>query len=78
MVEFKTLREDIIEYGNNKFIEVAVKITDSDGKEYMNIAKGYHAEAGEKRYQKALGFPNDPKIIEEVIAKMQKVSKGKE
>ena len=72
MVEFKTEKSFIINFGNNKFIEVAIK--EVDGNRFVSLAKGFLNPQGERRFKKALGFPLEKELIEKVIEALQQLS----
>ena len=72
MVEFNTEKSFVINYGNNKFIEVAIK--EAEGNKFVSIAKGFINPQGEKRFRKAFGFPLDKEVINKVIEALQQIA----
>jgi len=72
-MEYETISSEYVDYGNNKFIEVSRKRVLPDGAEFLNLSKGYYAPNGEKRYQKAFGFPIEEAIIKSLIERLQNV-----
>lgn len=73
-VEYETLKEGRVDYGRNKFVEVSTrKIKDKpDQAPFVNLMKGYYDDQGNKKYNKGFGFPKDPKLIDGIIAELQK------
>jgi len=63
VVEFVVKSSKTIEFGNNKFIEVARKIAKSETgeNEFISISKGNFLEGNRdmKRYRKGLGFSSE-------------------
>lgn len=68
MAEFQTSKVEIIDYGRNNFIEIALKkAIDEQGKEspFISISKGWYPAQGEgRRYKQALGFPAESELIQ--------------
>ncbi len=77
-VEFQTIKEEIVEFGKNNFIEIARKkaVTDEGENEFVSISRGFYAQDGTKRYRKSVSLPNEPEKLEEAIKKLQTVAKG--
>ncbi|MBR9682340.1 MAG: hypothetical protein GOV02_01570 [Candidatus Aenigmarchaeota archaeon] len=69
MVEFETLETKEIQFGNNKFLEVARKVakTPEGNNEFISISKGFIAPTGQKRFKNALGFPADKNIVDGLV-----------
>ena len=69
MVEFETKETKEIQFGNNKFLEVARKIakTPEGDNEFISISKGFIAPSGQKRFKNALGFPADKNILDGLV-----------
>lgn len=76
-VRYDALKTETVNYGNNKFLEISRKIAkqaeEDEGNEFVSISKGYYALDGQKKYKGGLGFPNDVKLIEEIIEKLRSV-----
>ena len=73
-MEYKTIKAEYVEYGNNKFLEISKKQVDAEGEGsniFLNISKGYYTPEGERRYQRGIGFPDDKDVVEQMIEKMQ-------
>ena len=79
-MEYKTIRAEYVEYGNNKFLEVSKKKVeaegDTEGNVFLNISKGYYTPEGERRYQRGIGFPDDEEVVGQLIEKMQAIVLG--
>ncbi|OYT39533.1 MAG: hypothetical protein B6U86_05170 [Candidatus Altiarchaeales archaeon ex4484_43] len=75
-MEYETIATEYLDYGRNKFLEMSKKKPLPDGDIFLNISKGYYTPDGERRYQKGIGFPNDPEFVKKLIEKLQKISKG--
>lgn len=77
-VRYDVVKTETVNYGNNKFLEISRKIAKQnegeEGNEFVSISKGYYALDGQKRYKGGLGFPNDPKLIEDIVEKMKTVT----
>lgn len=73
MVEYKTVEEETIEYGNNNFIEVARKEVigseSEEGTDFISISKGFMTPDGEKRYKNGLGFPSGEEEVRDFLAR---------
>lgn len=70
MVEFETLKSEEIKFGTNNFLEIAKKVAKSeDGdNEFLQIARGFFAPDGSKRYKKSIAIPADNEELKEFIA----------
>lgn len=75
MVEFQVVNSKTINFGNNKFIEVARKIAKSETgeTEFISISKGnyFEMDQNQKRYRKGLGFTSE--IKESVIEALKAI-----
>ena len=72
-MEYKTLEADYVEYGNNKFLEISKKKVEPEGNVFLNISKGYYTPEGERRYQRGIGFPDDPAVVEQLVEKLRAI-----
>lgn len=72
MVEFVTVKENTLNFGEDCFIEVASEVakTDDGDKRFINITRGYYKANKEKRYMKAISFPDIGNIAAEVAAQI--------
>ena len=75
MVEFETKNVKEIKFGNNKFLEVALKIAKSENgeSEFVSISKGFITNEGQKRFKNALGFPAEKEIRDSLVAALQEI-----
>lgn len=73
-VEYEVIKTDVVNYGNNKFLEIArKKVKGGNENEFVSISKGYFTPDGSKRYKEGLGFPAEQKIVDEIVAKLNAV-----
>lgn len=72
MVEFVVKNSKIVNFGDNKFIEVARKIAKSETgeNEFISISKG-NMMNDIKRYRKGLGFTTE--ILNEVVEALKTI-----
>jgi len=73
MVEFQTIASEEIKYGNNNFIEVALKKVEG-GNEFVSISKGFIDQVGNKRFRGGLGVQLD--IADQVAEKIKEMAKA--
>ncbi|ODS42589.1 MAG: hypothetical protein MSIBF_04580 [Candidatus Altiarchaeales archaeon IMC4] len=72
-MEYETIKSEYVEYGQNKFLEVSKKKVMPDDTVFYNISKGYYTPEGDRRYQRSIGFPEEKKIVEDLIEKLQAI-----
>ncbi len=76
-VDFKTVKEEIVEFGKNKFVEIARKtaVSEEGESEFISISKGFFTPNGEKRFSrgKNVSLPADEKVIKDVVEKLKKI-----
>jgi len=74
-VEYEVMKTEMVNYGNNKFLEIAKKKVKGgeNQNEFISISKGYFTPDGGKKYKEGLGFPAEQKIVDEIIAKLNSV-----
>lgn len=72
-MKYETIVSEYVDYGRNKFLEVAKKKVLPDEAIFLNISKGYYTPEGEKRYQGGLGFPDEKELVENLIKKLQTI-----
>ncbi len=75
-MEYETIQTEYVDYGRNKFLEIAKKKVLPDGTVFLNISKGYYTPEGEKRYQRGIGFPDDPKLVSDLTEKLSILAAG--
>ena len=75
MVEFETKNVKEVKFGNNKFLEVALKIAKSENgeSEFVSISKGFITQEGQKRFKNALGFPAEGEIRDALVAALKEI-----
>ncbi|MBU3904653.1 MAG: hypothetical protein KJ906_00695 [Nanoarchaeota archaeon] len=75
MVEFETKNVKEIKFGNNKFLEVALKVakTENGDSEFVSVSKGFITNEGQKRFKNALGFPAEKDLRDQLVAALQEI-----
>ena len=82
MVTYETVKEDIIEFGKNNFIEISQKITLGSDIDYtkepastfVSIARGYYI--GDKKiYKHSIAIPHDKEIIGKIVTSIFRMYK---
>ncbi len=73
MVEFEVIASEEIKYGNNNFVEVALKKV-AGGNEFVSISKGFIDQAGNKRFRGGLGIQLS--VADEVAEKIKEMAKA--
>ncbi len=75
MVEFETKNVKEITFGNNKFLEIALKSAKSDTGEtdFISISKGFITSNGDKRFKNALGFPAEKELVDKLVSALQEI-----
>lgn len=66
MVEFETLKDEIIEFGENEFIQVARKtaVSDEGERQFLSLARGFITDDGSRRYKNNFSIPADEDIVD--------------
>lgn len=75
MVEFETLKSEEKNFGKNNFLEVARKVakTEDGENEFVQIARGFFAPDGSKRYKKSIAVPDDSEIKDFIAQKIKEI-----
>lgn len=77
MVEFETVKAEIVKFGRNSFVEIARKRakTDEGENEFISLSKGFFLPDGTKRFSrgKNVSLPNEEEVIVEVAKKLKAV-----
>lgn len=81
-VEFEDIKTELVDFGNNNFIEVARKraITDEGKNEFVAVSRGFYAPDGSKRFKKSFTIPDESKVVDfvaEKIKEMHDIDEGK-
>ena len=78
MAKYGALKTEVINYGNNSFLEVALKkVIGEEGNEakFISISKGwYPAEAEDpntRRFKSAVGFPADKELYDKFVGALK-------
>lgn len=69
MVEFETVKSDDVRFGENEFIEVAVKraLSGEGADTFISFSRGYINEDGDKRYKSNFSVPHDPEVVAAIM-----------
>ncbi len=75
MVEFESIKNEEIKFGNNNFIEVARKkaVTPEGENEFISVSKGFFTPDGQRRYKRSFALPVDAEVVEFVAAKIREM-----
>jgi len=75
MVEFETINAKEVQFGNNKFLEIARKRakTEQGENEIITISKGFTSPDGSKRFKNALGFEASEETKQAIIEALQEI-----
>ncbi|HLD81339.1 MAG TPA: hypothetical protein VJA40_05035 [archaeon] len=80
MAKFDTIKAEEIKYGNNTFLEIALKkVQGEDGVEskVISLSKGWYPQNAEdpntKRFKTAFGFPAEREILDKFVAALQQM-----
>ncbi|MGC9310802.1 MAG: hypothetical protein ACP5E4_03725, partial [Candidatus Aenigmatarchaeota archaeon] len=71
----ETLKSEDLKFGNNNFLEISRKIAKSeDGEtEFLQIARGFFAPDGSKRYKKSIAVPDNKEVKDFIIEQINKI-----
>lgn len=74
MVEFVTIDEKEVQFGENNFFEIASKkaVTDDGDKPFVSITRGYYKDGKDKKFTKAISVPQDGKTLKKVVDILKK------
>ncbi|MBW6462028.1 MAG: hypothetical protein K0B07_03195 [DPANN group archaeon] len=69
MVEFVTVKEDEVKFGDNNFFEIASKkaVTDEGEKPFISITRGYYKDGKDKKFTKVISIPHDGETLKKVV-----------
>jgi hypothetical protein len=75
MVEFETLKSEEKNFGKNNFLEIARKVAKGDEgeTEFVQIARGFFAPDGSKRYKKSIAIPDDKEVKDFIAQKILEI-----
>ena len=78
MVEFVTVKEDEVKFGDNNFFEIASKkaVTDDGEKPFVSITRGYYKDGRDKKFTKVLTIPTDGNVLKDLIDALTKIQEG--
>lgn len=69
MVEFETLKSEEITFGENDFIQVALKkaISEEGENEFVSLARGYFTSGGDRRFKSNFSVPMQEDVVEFIV-----------
>jgi len=75
MVEFKTIKQGEVMFGNSEFIEIARKkaITEQGENEFISLSRGFYTLNKEKRYRKSFTIPISQEVINFISEKIKEM-----
>jgi len=75
MVEFKTIKQEEVMFGNSEFIEIARKkaITEQGENEFISISRGFYTLNKEKRYSKSFTIPISKEVVDFISEKIKQM-----
>jgi len=83
MAKFEEIKTEVIKYGNNNFIEVALKkVTGEEGdtkeQQIISLSKGWFPKNAEtettRRFKTSFGFPAEKEIIDKLVSALSDYS----
>lgn len=79
MVQFETVKDIEVKFGDNKFVEIARKkaIAEEGETEFVSISRGFFTPEGGKRFSKGknVSLPADKKVVEDVAKALKDLLK---
>lgn len=75
MVEYKIIKSEEINFGNNNFIEVSRKklISKNAEREFISIARGFILLNNQKVYKQSLTIPDSKEVIDFITRKLKEM-----
>lgn len=74
MAKFEEIKTEVVKYGNNNFIEVALKKVvgeDGESQQIISLSKGWFPKNIEgdnsRRFKTSFGFPAEKEVIEKIV-----------
>ena len=79
MVTFETIKSEELKFGNNNFIEVALKkaVTDEGENEFLSLTRGFFTPNGNKRFKRNFSLPMEKDVIDFVVKQIPAMVKAK-
>ena len=77
MVEFITIKDEEILFGDNNFFEIAHKkvVSEECEKQFVSIIRGYFTLGKQKKFTKVITIPNEGTILTDVINALTKITR---
>jgi len=75
MVKFETLKSEEINFGRNNFLEITRKVAkmEKSENEFIQIARGFFAPDGSRRYKKTIAIPDNKELREFIAEKIVQI-----
>jgi len=69
MVEFETVKSEEVTFGEEEFIEVAIKRAVSEGgaDRFISLSRGYIDDDRGKRYKSNFSIPRDAEVVAAIM-----------
>lgn len=69
MVEFEKIEGEIVEFGENEFIEVGRKkaVSDEGERAFVSLSRGFIADDGSRRYKSNFSIPADQDVLAFIV-----------
>lgn len=69
MVEFETVKSEEVAFGDEEFIEVAVKraVSGEGADKFISLSRGYIDEEGGKRYKSNFSIPREAEVVAAIM-----------
>ena len=79
MVTFETVKSEELKFGNNNFIEVALKkaVSEDGENEFISLTRGFFTPNGNKRFKRNFSLPMEKDVIDFVVKKIPEMLKKK-
>ncbi len=69
MVEFETVQSAEVTFGDDEFIEIAVKraVSGEGTDQFISLSRGYIDEEGGKRYKSNFSIPREAEVVASIM-----------
>jgi hypothetical protein len=77
-MEYETLKSKEIEFGDDEFIQLALKkaVSGEGEKEFVSISRGFVNKEGEKRFKSNFSLPSDVDVVDFVSKHLPEMMKS--
>ncbi len=79
MVTFETVKSEELKFGNNNFIEVALKkaVTEEGENQFISLTRGFFTPNGNKRFKRNFSLPIEKEVLDFIVKQIPKMVKAK-